>query len=92
MVCVYSCNVVCGDVLCVHVRTTKIVLVSSSYLTDALTPLFSGSPTKVILGVYEDGDAVWIHDYHLMVLPKMLYNIQCSEICTLRNKTFHTEI
>ena len=33
---------------------------------------FSGSPTKVILGVYEDGDAVWIHDYHLMVLPKML--------------------
>ena len=26
----------------------------------------------MILGVYEDGDAVWIHDYHLMVLPKML--------------------
>lgn len=28
--------------------------------------------TEAILQVYEDDDYVWIHDYHLMLVPKML--------------------
>lgn len=28
--------------------------------------------TDAVLQVYEDGDYVWIHDYHLMLVPKLL--------------------
>ena len=27
---------------------------------------------KVVLDEYEDGDVVWVHDYHLMLLPSLL--------------------
>ena len=29
---------------------------------------------KAVMDIYEPGDLVWVHDYHLMLLPKMLKN------------------
>lgn len=33
------------------------------------------SYADAIQDVYKDGDLIWVHDYHLMMLPQMLRNV-----------------
>ena len=43
---------------------------------------------KVIILQLNDGDSIWIHDYHLMLLPQFLREITQSLACKSRSGSF----
>lgn len=58
-------------------------LSSSSASADTHWPPYeqaNAAFTRAVLSVYQPGDLIWVHDYHLLLVPKLL-RMSVPEVC-----------
>lgn len=58
-------------------------LSSSSASADTHWPPYeqaNAAFTRAVLSVYQPGDLIWVHDYHLLLVPKML-RMSAPDVC-----------